>query len=113
MKWIVREWIRQLKKVRAQMLKPRVREVKPKLLQGSPETEKLLTELREAHIEWKCAQQRLDYVRDVDEIDYAIFALEAAEKRYSMLLRQAKALNLRGAGVHGNPIHSTTRAIGG
>ena len=59
------------------------------------EQSKILHELRAAQLEWVCAQQRLDYVLGKDEIDYAIFALETAEKRYSMLLKQAKAMNVR------------------
>ncbi len=49
-------------------------------------------EIRKAHLEWTTAQQRLEWVVEKDQIDYAIFALEAAEKRYVMLLRQAKLM---------------------
>ena len=59
---------------------------------------KLLEDLRTAHLEWEIAQRRLDYVLDEDEIDYAIFALETAEKRYGMLLKQAKAMRVRAEG---------------
>ena len=54
----------------------------------------LLEELRAAQMEWMHAQKRLDYVLGKDQIDYAIFALEAAEKKYDMLLKRAKTLNL-------------------
>lgn len=47
-------------------------------------------EIRKAHTDWIVAHQKLDWAMDRDQIDYAIFALEAAEKRYVMLLRQAK-----------------------
>ncbi|MDF2926038.1 MAG: hypothetical protein K0R57_4952 [Paenibacillaceae bacterium] len=50
------------------------------------------TELQKAHTEWQAAHQRLDWAMEKDQIDYAIYALEAAEKRYVMLLRQAKKL---------------------
>lgn len=60
---------------------------------------KLLEELRAAHREWACARHRLNYALHEDEIDYAIFALETAEKRYGMLIKQAKLLNLRAASV--------------
>lgn len=50
----------------------------------------LLEELTNARDQWKCAQKKLDYVIEKDQIDYAIFSLEAAEKRYEMLLRKAK-----------------------
>lgn len=55
-----------------------------------PEKLQLLTEIQKAHNEWVSAQLKLDWVLEKDQIDYAIFALEAAEKRYEMLLRQAK-----------------------
>lgn len=49
-------------------------------------------EIRKAHLEWTTAHQRLEWVVEKDQIDYAIYALEAAEKRYVMLLRQAKQM---------------------
>jgi len=54
----------------------------------------LLREIQEAHLSWSLAHHRLNEVVEKDEIDYAIFALEAAEKRYSMLLKQAKRLQV-------------------
>jgi hypothetical protein len=50
----------------------------------------LIHEIAAAKEEWTIAQKKLDYVVDFDQIDYAIFMLEAAEKRYQMLLKQAK-----------------------
>jgi hypothetical protein len=46
--------------------------------------------IQQAYVEWLCAQHRLDVVLDEAEVDYAIHALTVAEKRYSMLLKQAK-----------------------
>ena len=83
------------------------------------EHEALLRELRVAHREWACAQHRLDHVLGDDEIDYAIFALETAEKRYGMLLKQAKALKASGFGVYSNstssirPTASKGKTMGG
>ncbi|KEQ23668.1 DUF2508 family protein [Paenibacillus tyrfis] len=54
----------------------------------------LVEEIRKAHMEWEVAQRRFDYVVEKEQIDYAIFALEAAEKRFEMLLKQAKNLNI-------------------
>jgi hypothetical protein len=54
----------------------------------------LLSEIKKAHMEWVVAQKRFDFVTEKDQIDYAIYAMEAAEKRYEMLLRQAKRLKL-------------------
>jgi len=64
---------------------------------------KLLEELRSAHREWACARQRLNYALLEDEIDFAIYALESAEKRYGMLLKQAKLMNLRAAAAFRTP----------
>lgn len=49
-------------------------------------------EICKAHTEWMTAHQRLEWVVERDQIDYAIYAMEAAEKRYEMLLRQAKLM---------------------
>lgn len=57
----------------------------------------LLQELEEAKTNWQIAMKKLDYAVEQDQIDYAIYALEAAEKRYEMLLRHAKKLNLTAA----------------
>jgi len=55
---------------------------------------RLIREIEKARREWAIAQQKLDYVAEPDQIDYAIYCLEAAEKRYEMLLRQAKKAKL-------------------
>lgn len=62
--------------------------------ESSSERQGLIDDLNKARIEWKCAVQRLDYVLEKDQIDYAIFSIEAAEKRYEMLIRKAKAQKL-------------------
>jgi len=55
----------------------------------------LIAEIKRAHSEWQAANLKLDWVVEKDQIDYAIYSLEAAEKRYEMLLRQAKQLQQR------------------
>jgi hypothetical protein len=52
----------------------------------------LIEEIRQAHREWANAQRHFEYALGKDQIDYTIFAMEAAEKRYEMLLRNAKSL---------------------
>jgi hypothetical protein len=64
----------------------------------------LSDEIRSAHRDWLNAHQHFEYAIGKDQIDYAIFAIEAAEKRYEMLLRNAKSLQVtwtcqRGADV--------------
>lgn len=54
------------------------------------EPEQLLKDIDRARKEWHIARQKFDAVSDPDQVDYAIYAMEAAEKRYVMLIRQAK-----------------------
>ncbi|MBP1153453.1 MULTISPECIES: DUF2508 family protein [unclassified Paenibacillus] len=54
----------------------------------------LVQEIRKAHMEWETAQRRFDYVVEKEQIDYAVFALEAAEKRFEMLIKQAKNMKI-------------------
>ncbi|NDI36821.1 DUF2508 family protein [Chengkuizengella sediminis] len=51
-------------------------------------------EIEQAKQDWIAAGKKFNYAVDKDEIDFAIFSLEAAEKRYEMLLRQAKELQI-------------------
>lgn len=53
----------------------------------------LMEEIRIAHQIWDNAQESLNWVEGSEEVDYAIYALAAAEKKYEMLLRQAKRLD--------------------
>jgi hypothetical protein len=55
---------------------------------------RLFHDIRQAQQEWAVAQERLNYALDVEQIDYAISHLETTEKRYAMLLRQAKKVDL-------------------
>ena len=57
------------------------------------EGDDLLKEIEQAKQEWIRAYDQLDYAVGKEQIDYAIFALEAAEKRYEMLLNQAKNMH--------------------
>ena len=57
--------------------------------------QKMHHELREAHLDWICAQKRLQTVSSFEEIDYSIYLLETAEKRYNMFLKQAKNMYLQ------------------
>ena len=47
-------------------------------------------EIAEAHRDWENAIRFFDYAVGKDQIDYAIYYLITAEKRYEMLLRLAK-----------------------
>ena len=50
----------------------------------------LVLEIRKAHQNWVAAQAHFEFALDKDQVDYAIYALEAAEKRFEMLIKQAK-----------------------
>jgi len=52
--------------------------------------EQLMDDIRQALREWERAHSRFQYAVGDDEVDYAIFTLEAAEKRVAMLIKKAK-----------------------
>jgi hypothetical protein len=54
----------------------------------------LVREIHEAHRDWINAHRHFEYAQGRDQVDYAIYAIEAAEKRYEMLLRHAKTLKV-------------------
>lgn len=62
------------------------------------QAELLLQEIQEAQQDWVNAKRHFEYAEGRDQIDYAIFAIEAAEKRYEMLLRHAKRLSVKKQG---------------
>ncbi len=55
--------------------------------------------VEQARQEWESARDRFDQISDPDLIDHAIYNLEAAERRYIYLLKQARkeGLNLYSA----------------
>lgn len=50
----------------------------------------LRDEIEKARAEWQAAQEYFEMVTDPELIDFAIFNLEAARRRYSYLLKQAR-----------------------
>jgi hypothetical protein len=54
------------------------------------EEERLREEIDTARKAWAIALKHMDYVSDHDLIDHAIYSLEAAERKYGYLLREAK-----------------------
>lgn len=73
---------------------------KKKQLEQKNDRLQLLQEIDKAHSEWITAQCRLDYVLEKEQIDYAVYALEAAEKRFEMLIKQAKQMELSAIEVY-------------
>lgn len=47
-----------------------------------------------ARLDWMAAKSYFDNVSDPDLIDHAIHSVDAAEKKYVYLLRQARELNV-------------------
>lgn len=52
--------------------------------------EKQFSLIEEAKRDWQAARNYFNAVTDPDLIDHAIYAMEAAEKRYVYLLRRAR-----------------------
>lgn len=69
---------------------------RPKSVQEELKRDKILLiqEIRAAHQTWVAAQAHFEFAVDKDQIDYTIYALEAAEKRFEMLIKQAKKLGI-------------------
>lgn len=53
-----------------------------------------LLEVRKAHSEWERAYLMFDEALGQDQIDYAIYILEAAERKYQIHLKHAKSIGL-------------------
>jgi hypothetical protein len=66
------------------------------------ERQHMLSAIRKAHREWQDAKQQLDHVDHRDQIDCAIYNFEAAQKRYEMLIRQAKTVKLEASEIQIN-----------
>src|SRR5690625_1047772 len=70
------------------------------MLAQAQEEDRLLNNLEIAKQEWHAARTRLDQVTAEAEIDYAIYAYEAAQKRYELLLRHIR--DMKGQSVKEN-----------
>lgn len=54
-----------------------------------------LKELEQARHEWLSAQNYYDNVSDSDLVDYAAYHIQAAEKKYTYLLKRARHEGLK------------------
>ena len=64
-------------------------------LSGSDDRGKeLQADIDKALKEWDAANRMFNYAYSQEEVDYAIYSLIACEKKYSMLLKKAKQLNV-------------------
>ncbi|NBD27028.1 YaaL family protein [Paenibacillus glycinis] len=71
---------------------------------GQQEQLELIEEINTAKREWENAQRFFEYAVDGDQIDYAIFAIASAEKRYSMLIRKAKRMPVQWSLLKGGAV---------
>jgi len=62
--------------------------------QVSNQARALAREVWEAHRDWKAAEQNLNEAVEPDQIDYAIYMREATERRFNMLMREAREQEL-------------------
>jgi len=62
--------------------------------QEDPTKENIYNSLNKAKKDWENAKNIFENVTNPDLIDYAIFNVDAAEKRYTYLLKQIKSGNV-------------------
>jgi hypothetical protein len=65
---------------------------KQKQREVTQEVWELKIDIEEARKSWLSATRFFQYAVEQDEVDYAVYYLMAAEQRYTMLVRRAKAL---------------------
>lgn len=58
------------------------------------ERQEFLGQVDKAHREWQIALNNFNYASDPDLIDYYIYNIEAAEKRYVYFIKQARKENV-------------------
>lgn len=66
------------------------------------EEQNLRVSLEQARQEWLAARVYFDSVTDPELVDHAIFVIQATEKKYEFMLRQARLMGLKEAHVIGN-----------
>lgn len=57
-------------------------------------------DVRKSQMEWERAHMLFQEAMGQDQIDYAIYMLEAAERKYQINLKQAKQLKLNSVHMH-------------
>lgn len=61
------------------------------------EEEQIYSDIQKAKAEWERAVRQFEEAHGEDEIDYAIYVLEAAERKYQIHLKRAKRLGVKRA----------------
>lgn len=70
-------------------------QVLPREEENKTEGPSLLESVEQARREWENARAYFNFVTDPDLIDMAIYAIEAAEKKYMYLLKAARTQGIR------------------
>nr|WP_247900206.1 DUF2508 family protein [Paenibacillus pabuli] len=59
------------------------------------EEEQIYSDIQKAKAEWERAVRQFEEAQGQDEIDYAIYVLEAAERKYQIHLKRAKRIGVK------------------
>ena len=78
------KWLAQTKRKIENIMKGKER------AEPDPEREKIYREIEEARKDWAYSRVYFNTVTEAELIDHAIFAIEAAEKKYVYLLRKIR-----------------------
>lgn len=68
-------------------------------IQKELEEEQIYLEIEKAKAEWERAVRQFEEAQGEDEIDYAIYVLEAAERKYQIHLKRAKRAGMKKSAV--------------
>lgn len=66
----------------------------PQVLKAKPPS--MLEAVEQARLEWVAARRYFETVTDPDLIDHAVYLLEAAQRKYTYVLKKARESNVRG-----------------
>ncbi|HHY37625.1 MAG TPA: YaaL family protein [Clostridia bacterium] len=66
----------------------------PEALKEKPPS--MLEAVEQARLEWLAARRYFETVTDPDLIDHAVYLLEAAQRKYTYVLKKARESNVRG-----------------
>jgi hypothetical protein len=58
------------------------------------EGRELVLQIKKAYAEWQAAEDNFHEITGKEQVDYAIFAINSAEKRYENLIREAKSVKI-------------------
>lgn len=63
------------------------------------EADQIYSDIQKAKAEWERAVRQFEEAQGEDEIDYAIYVLEAAERKYQIHLKRAKRVGVSRAAI--------------